>query len=56
MERTQEAGVSLPLFIGKTPSKQSQLSRPKLIQEFYKSLDRKHGFVLHFHFFSFAAQ
>lgn len=56
VERTRGAGVSFPLFIGKTPCKRSQLSRPKLIQEFYKSLDRKHGVVLHFHFFSSEAQ
>lgn len=55
MERTWGAGISVPLFIGKTPCKLSQLSGPKLIQEFYKSLDRKHGVVLHFHFFSSAA-
>lgn len=36
MERTRGAGVSLfPLFIGKAPGKQSQLSRPELIQEFF---------------------
>ena len=34
MERTRGAGVSFPLFIGKTPWKRSQLSMPKLIQEF----------------------
>lgn len=56
MERTQGAGVSFPMFIGKTPCERSQLSRPKLIQHFYKSLDRKRGVVLHFHFFSLAAQ
>lgn len=49
MERTRGAGVSFPLFTGKTPWKHSQLSEPKLIQEFYKSPDRKHGAVLHFH-------
>lgn len=34
VERTRGAGVSFPLLPGKTPWKQSQLSRPKLIQEF----------------------
>lgn len=62
MERTRGAGVSLfPLFIGKAPGKQSQLSRPELIQEFFlffftNHSDRKHSVVLHFHLSSYAAQ
>lgn len=65
MERTRGAGVSLfPLFIGKAPGKQSQLSRPELIQEFFFLFfffftirsDRKHSVVLHFHLSSYAAQ
>lgn len=48
MEGTRGAGDSLLLFTMKTPCKQSQVSRPELIQDFYKSLDRKRGVVLRF--------
>lgn len=57
MEGTGGAWDSLLLFTKKTPCKQRQVSRPELIQEFYKSLDRKRGVVLHFfHGSSSAAQ
>lgn len=47
------AEVSVLLFREKTPWKLCQLSSPKLIQDFYKSLERKRAVVLHFHLFFF---
>lgn len=49
------ACVSVLLFREKTPWKLCQLSSPKLIQDFYKSLERKRALVLHFHLFFSAA-